>query len=310
MSGFVCPACGHGAFTAGYCPTCLRAKRYVPLRPVGDSDVVALRSIPDADVIRFAPHGFSGIQEAMAGGFVEGSVTLCYGLAGVGKTRVGLLLGNGLPRPLYISSEQGLPQLKYVARLVGVDKSAMAVAYQPSWLAVERLCSQIKPRVLILDSIHGLTLHSVPDTMRAIVQLARGSGTAVIVFAHVNSEGDYAGVTTLEHDVDALVSLWAMPTAVVWEVVQKYRYGPVGLAGLLYRDMGGFRDGGVYSAAALRAHASRPGSATPAATPHAQGGAGREPGAPHGDAPVEPRTDDRGEKDTLAGSGEGGASSV
>jgi len=226
----------------GNCPRCIRQKRYVNMIPVGQNTIMPMASVPADDLPRVSIPGYPSIESALGGGFVEGSTTLCYGAAGLGKTRLALILADRISRlrspVLYVSTEQTPQQLKLTASVVNVSQSPMLVAYQSSLEGIEGLMREKKPRFMVIDSLQEIASEeaSLAPRARRLTAMAREQRIPLLLLSHETKDGDRAGVQTVEHIVDCVVRLWRRePESVVllWEVVNKYRYGVVGLAALM-----------------------------------------------------------------------------
>jgi KaiC/GvpD/RAD55 family RecA-like ATPase len=203
-------------------------------------------SVPVDTLPRVSLPGFPSVESALGGGLVEGSTTLIYGAAGLGKTRLALLLADRVSRlrspVLYVSTEQTPQQLKLTAAVVGVAASPMLVSYQSTLEGIEGLMREKKPRFMVVDSLQEITSEeaSLAPRARRLTMMAREQRIPLLLTSHETKDGDRAGTQTVEHIVDCVVRLWALSdsSVLVWEVVNKYRYGAIGLAaGLL--DTGG-----------------------------------------------------------------------
>jgi KaiC/GvpD/RAD55 family RecA-like ATPase len=203
-------------------------------------------SVPVDTLPRVSLPGFPSVESALGGGLVEGSTTLVYGAAGLGKTRLALLLADRVSRlrspVLYVSTEQTPQQLKLTAAVVGVAASPMLVSYQSTLEGIEGLMREKKPRFMVVDSLQEITSEeaSLAPRARRLTMMAREQRIPLLLTSHETKDGDRAGTQTVEHIVDCVVRLWALSdsSVLVWEVVNKYRYGAIGLAaGLL--DTGG-----------------------------------------------------------------------
>lgn len=240
---FVCPACGHGALGLGNCPTCLRGRKYVKLRPLNQQGAVPMAMIQTDRTPRLAVPGFPGIESAMNGGFVPGSVTVVYGGAGVGKSTLMLKLVDRmtrvLPHPaLYYSTEQTLEHVKRTGYRAGVDGSRMLVAYETHVQAIERLL--MRQRFAVIDSLSNLTREEpIAAVTSRLVEMARTHGTALVLVLHETKDGDYHAPRQVEHLVDCMVRLYDEGSSLVWMVESKYRFGPINRKAGLSRDVNG-----------------------------------------------------------------------
>lgn len=257
VSVFTCSLCRNQYLTGGWCPWCATQSRsYVQLRSTGGTTGAVRLSDARRTAVRerIEIPDFPSLQRSLAGGFVPGSVTVCYGAAGLGKTRVALTLADRIrrryPDVLYVSTEQTVDMLAGTATLLGIENTSMLVAYETYFEAIVSMAKSHRTRFLVLDSLQGL-MPEGNDTfdmlLTRIVAFARASGTAMLCTSHETKEGDYMASRKLEHTVDAMVHLRArVRGGVEWMIAKKYRYGAVGLvAVLLDTPQGGFTDGGL-----------------------------------------------------------------
>jgi DNA repair protein RadA/Sms len=194
---------------------------------------------------RLAVPGFPGIESAMNGGFVPGSVTVVYGAAGIGKSALMLKLVDHmtriLPQPaLYCSTEQTPEHVKLTAYRAGVAGSRMLVAYETHPDAIDRLLA--RQRFAVVDSLSNLTrMIPITDVTGHLVEMARSHGTALVLVLHETKGGDYNAPRQVEHLVDCMVRVSAegdddMRPILLWAVESKYRFGPINRKAVLHLD--------------------------------------------------------------------------
>ena len=233
---YSCPACGQGALGPGNCPVCLKQRKYVKLRRMDQQGAVPMALIAADRTPRLSVPGFPGIESAMNGGFVPGSVTVVYGGAGLGKSTLMLKLVDRmtrvLPQPaLYCSTEQTVEHVKLTGYRAGVDGSRMLVAYETHVEAIDRLLT--RQRFAVIDSLSNLTRESPMTVVTGqLVEMARAHGTALVLVLHETKDGDYNAPRQVEHLVDCMVWLHDgagddMAPLLDWTVIGKYRFGPI-----------------------------------------------------------------------------------
>lgn len=230
---YACPACGHGALGPGNCPACLKGRKYVKLRRVDQQGAVPMALIAADRTPRLAVPGFPGIESAMNGGFVLGSVTVVYGGAGIGKSTLMLKLVDRmtrvLPQPaLYCSTEQTPEHVKLTGYRAGVHDSRMLIAYETHVEAIERLLT--RQRFAVIDSLSNLVREEPIATVTGrLVEMARLHGTALVLVLHETKDGDYNAPRQVEHLVDCMARLAASADGLrlMWMIEGKYRFGPV-----------------------------------------------------------------------------------
>ena len=161
------------------------------------------------------------LDRVLGGGVVPGSVILLSGDPGVGKSTLVLqmidgLLASGAPG-LLISGEESLEQISLRAARLGVDTKGLRAAASDSLPDIIATAARERPSVLVVDSIQ--TLHDpqhdspagsvvqVRECAATLARFAKKTGTAIVMIGHVTKEGTVAGPRTLEHLVDAVLSL-------------------------------------------------------------------------------------------------------
>ncbi len=171
------------------------------------------------------------IQEfarVLGGGIVPGSIVLIGGDPGIGKST--LLLQTALEmarsdRVLYVSGEESERQIKMraVRLLSGTDgdrpelPDELLLVTETNMEVILGHVSQVKPRLLIVDSIQTTTLPELESSAGSVSQvresasrlreLAKSAGISVLLIGHVTKEGTIAGPRVLEHIVDTVLYL-------------------------------------------------------------------------------------------------------
>jgi DNA repair protein RadA/Sms len=147
-------------------------------------------------------------------------VVLLAGEPGVGKSTLILQLLDGCAQAhpsLLITGEESVAQTSLRAARLGVDRDALRVAESFSLNEVIGACERERPEVLVVDSIQTLcdprfeqapgSVVQVRECAAQLVRHAKATGMAVILVGHVTKDGHVAGPKTLEHVVDAVLSL-------------------------------------------------------------------------------------------------------
>ena len=243
---YVCQQCGRvSAREMGRCPQCGAWNSFV--EEVIAAPAAAPRPLTGA-VGRSAPQRLSDIggdseerlpmpiaefARVLGGGVVPGSLVLIGGDPGIGKStlllQVALEMARGEP-VLYVSGEESERQIKMrAARLLrgdGGNKNDPPAAEYPAELflvtetsleAILEHIAQVKPRLVIVDSIQTTTLAELESSAGSVSQvrecasrlreLAKSSGIAVFLIGHVTKDGTIAGPRVLEHIVDTVLYL-------------------------------------------------------------------------------------------------------
>ncbi len=163
------------------------------------------------------PMPSSELNRVLGGGLVAGSLILIGGEPGIGKST--LLLQNILSirgrRILYVSGEESASQLKLRADRLGKISENTFILCETSLEAVMTQVENVRPEILIVDSIQTLTSENIESAAGSVSQVrecaatllryAKESGVPVILVGHINKEGAIAGPKVLEHIVDTVL---------------------------------------------------------------------------------------------------------
>jgi DNA repair protein RadA/Sms len=183
------------------------APKAVPLRDVSAPEVERLRT------------GIEELDRVLGGGLVPGSLVLLGGSPGIGKsTLTGMALGNlgaAGHKVLYVSGEESAAQVRMRAERLGDAALAVPALAETSLEAVLAALEAERPAACVIDSVQ--TLHAegmsgapgsvgqVREAANQIMEVAKRSGSAVVLVGHVTKEGAVAGPRVLEHLVDAVL---------------------------------------------------------------------------------------------------------
>jgi DNA repair protein RadA/Sms len=171
------------------------------------------------------------IQEfarVLGGGIVPGSIVLIGGDPGIGKSTLLLQTALEMARKdgvLYVSGEESERQIKMRALrlLSGTDGDRpdlpddLLLVTETNLEVILGHVSQVKPQLLIVDSIQTTTLPDLESSAGSVSQvresasrlreLAKSTGISVLLIGHVTKEGTIAGPRVLEHIVDTVLYL-------------------------------------------------------------------------------------------------------
>ncbi|NLE82968.1 MAG: DNA repair protein RadA [Chloroflexi bacterium] len=235
-SRYVCQVCGKTSSRSfGRCPSCeswdsmieevvqdTAPKGKTPLRGVtGTSQVRRLAEIEGQIEVR-VPLEMEELARVLGGGIVPGSVVLIGGDPGIGKSTLTLQMAMELAREntvLYVSGEESERQIKMRAvRLANQElpRNLLLVTETNLGVIFEHI-AQVKPALVIIDSIQTVTLPEMESAAGSISQvresaaklreLAKTTGITVFLIGHVTKEGTIAGPRVLEHIVDTVLYL-------------------------------------------------------------------------------------------------------
>lgn len=229
---FYCTSCGNETPKwQGKCPACgqwntlqehIEKKTASSIRaipsPVGISgSAQRLADVADDEEIRFST-GIGELNRVLGGGAVAGSLVLVGGAPGIGKSTLLLQICQSLcseRRVLYVSGEESERQLKLRAQRIGVVSDELYILSEIQLTNILNAVGEIKPDVLIVDSIQTLynelnestpgSVSQVKDCTMSLMQLSKNTGITIFVVGHINKDGAIAGPKVLEHMVDCVL---------------------------------------------------------------------------------------------------------
>ncbi len=173
------------------------------------------------DIPKIREKFVSNIKEfdrVCGGGIVTGSAILVGGDPGIGKST---LLTQAIAslcltyNCVYISGEESLDQLKHRILRLGLINSKLKISTSTSLMDILYSLEQVKPEILVIDSIQTMYLETVPSIPGSISQVkacanelisfCKRLNIALILIGHVTREGQIAGPKVLEHMVDCVL---------------------------------------------------------------------------------------------------------
>lgn len=226
-SNFVCRECGTVSIKwLGRCPECLSWNTFdeVLIEEKKDKRVSSVKNHAEKfselvlpEYMRTAT-GMSELDRVLGGGLVEGSVVLLSGEPGIGKSTLLLQICSELGKSskvLYVSGEESKGQLKLRAERLNINGDTLYLLTETDIDAVIEECDELKPNVIIIDSIQTLSstkfssapgsITQVREGAASLIDYAKSKGAAVFLVGHVNKEGGISGPKVLEHMVDAVL---------------------------------------------------------------------------------------------------------
>ena len=230
---FACQSCGATAPKwLGRCPECGDWNSYVEEARTraarASTPGLASQSVPIAEIASLdGPRratGMPGFDRVLGGGLVAGSVVLLGGEPGIGKSTLLFQAGRGLAADgsgdvLYASAEESAAQVRLRAERLGIRDGRLLVLPETD---VSRIVAEAEARkaslaLVVVDSVQAVadpTLASSPGTVSQVraaagelTRYAKASGVPVLLVGHVTKDGNLAGPKSLEHLVDAVISI-------------------------------------------------------------------------------------------------------
>ena len=236
-----CPECGTwNGFTevaAAEAPAHATAGR--PHREKKAALPIPLSSIEMRDGMRLDT-GIAEMNRVLGGGLMRGSSVLVGGEPGIGKSTLMLQLAARIATPgrsLYVSGEESPGQLRMRAERLGVTSPRIEVLAETELTAIMQVLEQVKPVLIIVDSLQTLytrEVNALPGSVNQIkvctqelVEWARSRGSGLMLVAHVTKEGTIAGPKLVEHLVDTVLDFDQASAEVRTLQAVKNRFGSV-----------------------------------------------------------------------------------
>jgi len=185
---------------------------------VPKSEPVSLNRISSDDFPRHQTVS-QEFNRVLGGGIVAGSVVLVAGDPGIGKSTLLLQEAARLSQEdfkvLYVTGEESAKQTKMRADRLRLKSEHLYILAETEIEASLRAIEEIKPGLLVIDSIQTMytsRLESAPGGISQVrecalqlINVAKVLNLSVFIVGHVTKEGYIAGPKVLEHMVDALL---------------------------------------------------------------------------------------------------------
>jgi DNA repair protein RadA/Sms len=161
--------------------------------------------------------GISELDRVLGGGIMRGSIILVGGDPGIGKSTLLLQMCANLQahKPLYITGEESLQQIKSRASRLNINGETMHVLSETNADDIVHTMRDSDAGVVIVDSIQTLfrpDIESAPGSVAQVrectsllMQAAKALHKPVFLVGHVTKEGTIAGPKVLEHIVDTVL---------------------------------------------------------------------------------------------------------
>ena len=232
---FFCKECGYESPKwLGQCPMCHEwdsfteappaAPGYIPGNAGGVPGVIT-RNVParlnevKAGEEERTVTGIGELDRVLGGGIVAGSLVLTGGDPGIGKSTLLLQMCQKLSadghKILYVSGEESQGQIKMRAERLGSFSSNLYILCETDLHAVSDAITDMKPAVVIIDSIQTMyssgagqtpgSAGQVREATSVFMRLAKSLPVSIFIVGHVTKEGVVAGPKMLEHMVDTVL---------------------------------------------------------------------------------------------------------
>jgi DNA repair protein RadA/Sms len=231
---FACTECGwRSSKWVGRCQECqtwgsvveVNAPKKLSLTPTGVSAPASPISEISTSAAIAQASGISELDRVLGGGLTPGSAILLAGEPGVGKSTLLLEVAAACAKQnqiaLYVSGEESAAQVRIRASRIGAIAETLYLATETELGAVISQIDQVKPNILIIDSIQTITATSVEgivggvvqvrEVASALIRIAKDRNITTILVGHVTKDGNVAGPRLLEHLVDVVLNFEGDP---------------------------------------------------------------------------------------------------
>ncbi len=227
---FVCSSCGNeSAKWLGKCPNCdswgtmeeqvikTQNKTRKEAERTVTTSAVRLSEVENTEFQRFSS-GSGELDRVLGGGIVPGSIVLCGGDPGIGKSTLLLQVCDFVAKDknvLYVSAEESKYQIKLRADRLNCNSNNIYISAE---IDIDEICNQLTdkaPDLAVVDSIQTVYanyLSSAPGTVSQVrecasrlMRVAKEKGITIFTVGHVTKEGTLAGPKVLEHIVDTVM---------------------------------------------------------------------------------------------------------
>ena len=206
-----------GSAPAGGAQAAVRRQGYAG--EAGQSKVVSLSEVELKATDRISSK-IGELDRVLGGGLVPGSAVLIGGHPGAGKSTLLLqtmaALVADMPA-LYVTGEESLQQVAMRAKRLGLAVGDLKMLSETSVETICDVADQLKPKVLVIDSIqvmHVADVQSAPGSVSQVresaaylTRYAKQTGTVIFLVGHVTKDGSLAGPKVLEHMIDCSLQL-------------------------------------------------------------------------------------------------------
>ena len=196
-------------------------------------------SVEDAT---FRSSGVPELDRVLGGGLVPGAAILLAGEPGVGKStlllEVAAQTARYQHRTLYVTGEESASQVRLRADRTGGVHDELYLAAETDLGAVLTHIEQVRPTLLVVDSIQtigasgvegvpgGVT--QVKEVAAALIRVAKTRNITTVLVGHVTKDGTIAGPRVLEHVVDVVLHFEGDRNSRFRMVrAMKNRFGPI-----------------------------------------------------------------------------------
>jgi len=225
---FACTECGaQSPRWLGRCPECGnwntmveetaavtgRAQRTTFSNP--PEPITGITSVKEARILT----GIAELDRLVGGGLAPGMATLVGGDPGIGKSTLMLQMTHRMAadgrRCLYVTGEESPRQIKLRAERLGCQHDNLLVLAETDAEAISAYVEQVKPALVVVDSIQTVHRDDLPGTpgtvtqvrecAASLIRLSKSIEMPLFLVGHITKSGAIAGPKVLEHMVDCVL---------------------------------------------------------------------------------------------------------
>jgi DNA repair protein RadA/Sms len=160
--------------------------------------------------------GIGELNRLLGGGIVPGSLILIGGEPGIGKSTLALQIAlSSSLKVLYVSGEESPEQIKMRSERISGNNPDCMVYSEVNLESLLLQFEQLRPDLLIVDSIQTLfteSIESSPGSLSQIrecaaqlLKLSKVTNIPILLIGHITKDGMLAGPKVLEHIVDTVL---------------------------------------------------------------------------------------------------------
>ncbi|MCX7833042.1 MAG: DNA repair protein RadA [Ignavibacteria bacterium] len=230
-SQYICQNCGYiSPRWIGKCPECenwntfieeiihtdeKKKDKRIDLK-ASSTEIHTIRSIESKRELRIETK-LEEFDRVLGGGLVSGSVVLIGGDPGIGKSTLMLQIAENLSdkKFLYVTGEESPVQIKMRADRLNFNRDNFFILPETDLDIVQAIIYKNNPDIVVIDSIQTTyisQLESTPGTISQLrestallINIAKSTGTPILIVGHITKDGTIAGPKVLEHMVDVVL---------------------------------------------------------------------------------------------------------
>lgn len=212
-----CPECGSWGTLQEEAPVATGPVKTAALTPSAPAHPITKIEAAATATVK---SGIGELDRVLGSGVVPGSVVLMAGEPGVGKSTLLLEVASRWAaqgrKALYVTAEESAGQVRARAERTDALHNTLYLAAESNLDVVFGHVEQLKPSLLIVDSVQTMHAAGVEGVAGGVAQsravtaalttLAKTTNIPVLLVGHVTKDGNVAGPRVLEHLVDVVLN--------------------------------------------------------------------------------------------------------